>query len=114
MEEPAPPTDLATEVTAVRAALAAAFGGYSQYEHQDAARAVMGHFRTSGRLSRWPLDEVLAEFARQEAEQWEDMGAIEAEELKLLRDASAHPADLQALASVPPLATALPPEADDD
>ncbi len=159
MDEPAPPTDLATEVTAVRAAMAVAFGGYSQFSAEDVAKAISGHYRSNGRLSRWPIGEVLAESARQEAERWEEQGADEEEELKrlsaatlaplavqlyrvaerlsvtladalrpivaslndidphvlaALASASAHPADLQAIASVPPLATALPPEADDD
>ena len=75
--------DLENEVGKVLGHLASAYGGYSQFTTADITCAIAGHHRNGGSLSRFPTEELVREFARQDARRWEDCGAdaamIEAE-----------------------------------
>ena len=68
--------DLENEVGKVLGHLAAAHGGYSQFATADISRAIAGHHRNGGRLSRFTIEALVTEFAAQDARRWEDCGAV--------------------------------------
>ena len=67
--------DLENEVGKVLSHLASAYGGYSQFATADLSAAIAGHHRNGGALSRFPIEDLVREFAAQEARRWEDCGA---------------------------------------
>jgi hypothetical protein len=62
-------------VEAAREALAAAYGGMSQFGSPEMARVIAGHHRNGGPLACFPVVELIEEFAAQDARQWADCGA---------------------------------------
>jgi hypothetical protein len=66
---------LALAVETARAALAAAYGGFSQFGSPEMAKSIAGHHRNGGVLACFPVDDLVREFAAQDARQWSDCGA---------------------------------------